>query len=98
MLKSMNSLPSTSHTCESLPRCKYFGATPATYCPGPLASVWVWPGINPVARAYHSSERAITGSDRPTEATLDMDMTLPFLARGERRGDASRELLPRKAF
>src|SRR5215813_10219826 len=98
MLKSMNSLPSTSQTCEPLPRCKYFGATPATCCPGPLASVCVWPGMSPVERAYHSSERVITGSERSTWATLDMDMTSSFMARRECGHDAPGELLPRKAF
>src|SRR5262245_8648650 len=98
MLKSMNSLPSTSQTCEPLPLWRYFGATPATYCPGPFASVCVQAGMSPVARAYHASDWAMTGNRRSTSATSDMDRTSRFVARHERGGDASRELLRRKAF
>src|SRR5262245_60429231 len=98
MLKSMNSLPSTSHTCEPLPRCTYFGATPAMYWPGPFASVCVYAGMSPVARAYHSSERVTTGSERSTSATSDMDVTSCLGASRERGEDPSRELLRGKAF
>src|SRR5262245_36048022 len=98
MLRSTNSLPSTSHTCEPLPRCKYFGATPPTYWPGPLASVCVPAGIRARARAYHSLERVITGSARSTVAMSGMDKPSGFLASGKRSGDPSREMLRRKTF
>src|SRR5215467_5891756 len=98
MLRSTNSLPSTSHTWEPLPRCRYLGATPLTYWPGPLASVCVYAGISPVARAYHSFERAVTGSDRSTCATSDMGMTSGFVAGGECGGDTPGDLFSGEAF
>src|SRR5512139_1692609 len=57
----MNSFPSTSQTCEPFPLRRYCGATPLTCCPGPLASVCVQAGINPVARAYSSSDLVMYG-------------------------------------
>src|SRR5262245_52099266 len=97
MLKSMNSLPSTSQTCEPLPRCKYFGATPATYCEGPLASVCVQAGMRPLARAYHSSDRTITGR-RSTWAISGINTPSCVVVRCERGGNAPRELIGRKAL
>src|SRR5262245_4854113 len=54
--------------------------------------------MSPVARAYHSSDRVITGSERSTGPTLDMGMTSSFMTRGERGGDPSGELLSQKPF
>src|SRR5262245_33125133 len=98
MLRSMNSLPSTSHTCEPLPRCRYFGATPPTYWPGPLASVCVPAGMSGIARAYQSLDRVNTGSERSTVATSGMGITSRVLAGGIGGGDAPRQLLRGKPF
>src|SRR5262245_59042539 len=98
MLRSMNSLPSTSHTCAPLPRCRYLGATPPTYWPGPLASVCVPAGMSASARAYHSLERVMTGSRRSAVATSGMGITSGFLAARKRSGDALREPLGGKSF
>src|SRR5260370_1325047 len=68
--KSMYSLPSTSQTWQRLPRARYFGATPRTYWPGPLARVWVPAGISPSARAYQASERAMSGKDSSSRTAL----------------------------
>ncbi len=49
------------HDVRALAACKYFGATPRTCCPTPLASVCVPPGIRSVARAKSASDDAIDG-------------------------------------
>src|SRR5262245_62134935 len=94
MLRSMNSFPSTSHTCEPLPRCRYFGATPPTYWPGPLASVCVAAGISAAPRAYHSFERVMTGSTRSSVATSGMDITSRMMRGSERSGTIAIPRLP----
>src|SRR5262245_3748138 len=62
MVQSMYSLPSASQMRAPRARSANLGAIPRTYCPAPLASVWVAAGIRSTARAYNASERAITGS------------------------------------
>src|SRR5262245_5143182 len=52
--------------------------------------------MSPVARAYHSSERVITGSERSAVATSVMDITSRSLVPDQRGADPSRELLRRK--
>src|SRR6202035_1553585 len=68
--KSMYSLPSTPQTWQPLPRARYFGATPRTYWPGPLARVWVPAGIRPSARAYQASELEMSGKDSSSRTAL----------------------------
>src|SRR5262249_54278652 len=74
MLRSMYSLPSTSHTCAPLPRARYFGATPRTHWPGPFASVWVPPGIRPMERSKIWFERVMLGD----VGFCRFDMTMPL--------------------
>src|SRR5215831_15801370 len=54
--------------------------------------------MSAVARAYHSSERVITGRVRSTVATSGMDITSRFWTGGKRGGDAPREMIGRKPF
>src|SRR5262245_49248046 len=54
--------------------------------------------MSPVARAYHSSERAITGSVRSIWRASGMDMTSSLVSRTQGDGDAPHEMRRRKPF